>query len=165
MRHMSLMYGLTLSATALTTHPCHADITLGSAGNFTALAGSTVTNTGPTVIDSTRTLASSDTATSAPVVTESVTLEQREVMGPNPISIGENECVAWVVASAWNHIDTLAITERFSTVTLTTTETYLTIVRIQVGVGSPATSPTTTTTAPTDAAPATAVESNPNYTG
>lgn len=50
MRHMSLMYGLTLAATALTPHSSHADITLGSAGNFTALAGSTVTNTGPTVI-------------------------------------------------------------------------------------------------------------------
>jgi hypothetical protein len=130
-------------------------------------AGGTATE--PRVIESTRTLVSSDTDTSDPIITTSTTLEQREVMGPNPIDIGENECVAWVVASGWNHIDTLAITERVSTVTLTTTETYLTVVRIQIGIGDPPATTTTTTTAPTNVAPAAepaaAVESAPAYTG
>jgi hypothetical protein len=50
MNYAPFIFGLTLTAATLTSRSTAADITLGTAGNFTVLAGSTVTNTGPTVV-------------------------------------------------------------------------------------------------------------------
>jgi len=107
-----------------------------------AISSTGKTPTDPTVAASTRTLVASHTVASAPVTSDNVTNTITNTIGPTTINAGVESCYAWIVPAGWANIDDLITTEHVSTVTSTTTVTYLTFVVIQINASQVATAVT-----------------------